>query len=77
MTGIMTEPVYLETSDVARELNVSAAAVQLWTKQGRVTPLRTIGGRRLFTPADLEALRAMQNERAPRRAKHGDSAVAA
>ena len=77
MPEMIIEPVFLETSDVARALGVSAAAVQLWTNQGRVTPLRTIGGRRLFTPADLETLRVMQNDRSARRAKHGDSAVAA
>jgi len=77
VTGTMAEPVFLETSDVARALGVSAAAVQLWTNQGRVTPLHTIGGRRLFTPADLETLRVMQNDRSARRVKHGDSAVAA
>ncbi len=68
----MAEPVFLETSDVARALGVSAAAVQLWTNQGRVTPLRTIGGRRLFTRDDLQKLRGMQGDRAGRRSKHDE-----
>lgn len=76
MAETMIEPVYLETSDVARALGVSAAAVQLWTNQGRVTPLRTIGGRRLFTRDDLEQLRIMQGDRVGRRAKHDEREAA-
>ena len=73
----VTEPVYLETSDVARRLGVSAAAVMKWTREGRVSPLRTIGGRRLFTEQDVAALERARAERAAARARRpaeGDAA---
>lgn len=69
MKATMPSQVFRETSDVARELGVSAASVQLWTRLGLVTPLRTLGGRRLFTPEDVATLRALQVARRNRREK--------
>jgi len=56
-------PQYSETGTVARVLDVSESLVRVWIRQGLVTPIRTVGGRYLFTPEQIEALRARRNLR--------------
>ena len=52
-----------ETGDVAHLFGVSTSLVHRWRKQGKVTPLRTRGGRYLYTAAHLATLREMRASR--------------
>jgi hypothetical protein len=73
----VAEPQYMESSDFARRFNVSTAAVFKWEREGLISPLRTTGGRRLFTEADVVALERARAERAAARARRpteGDAA---
>ncbi len=58
------EPRYYETSDVARLFGVSAEAVRKWERVGTIAPpIRTAGGRRLFSLEQVEAIRARREAR--------------
>ncbi len=74
MSAILAEPLY-ETSDLARHFGVSAAAVQKWTRQGLISPRRTVGGRRLFTQRDIEELERLRGQRAAN-ARHAPGVAA-
>lgn len=63
MIPTIAAPQFSETGTVARELQVSDSLVRVWIRQGLVTPIRTVGGRYLFTPEQIEILRARRNPR--------------
>jgi len=48
-------PRFLNVSEAAGFLGVSAASVRKWSDQGLVPVFRTPGGQRRYSPADLEA----------------------
>ena len=48
-------PKFLNVSEAADFLGVSAASVRKWSDQGLVSVFRTPGGQRRYSPADLEA----------------------
>ncbi len=64
MSATSTGPRYYETSDFARSFGVSAALVDKWCRVGLLTPLRTVGGRRLFTESDREEILRLRAQRA-------------
>lgn len=49
----VTSP-FLQTSDVARLAGVSAETVRLWANIGKLRPVVTAGGRRIFDRADVD-----------------------
>jgi len=63
MIPTIAAPQFSETGTVARELRVSESIVRVWIRRGLVTPIRTVGGRYLFTPEQIEALRARRSLR--------------
>jgi DNA-binding transcriptional MerR regulator len=65
MATTTIEPQYMETGDVARTFGVSVAAVRKWEREGKLAspPIRTKGGRRLFTAEQVEELRAQRQAR--------------
>ena len=74
MPGTLTAPQFLETGLVARELAVSVEAVRDWERRGVIAPpIRTAGGRRLFTREAVEAMR--QAREARKRADDAPSAA--
>jgi len=49
---------------VARILGVSVEALRYWEREGVIAaPLRTAGGRRLFTPEQVEEIRRKREAR--------------
>ncbi len=64
MSATATEPVYCGTTDFARSLDVSSAAVHKWVRLGLLAPHRTKRGTRLFTEADREAILRLREARA-------------
>ena len=64
MSVTVSEPRYYEISDFARTFGVSAATVDKWCRMGRLNPLRTVGGTRLFTETDREEMQLLRDERA-------------
>ncbi len=63
MSPTIAAPQFSETGTVARELRVSESLVRVWIRRGLVTPIRTVGGRYLFTPEQIETLRARRSLR--------------
>jgi len=58
MSTATIERELIESGPVARELGVAVETLRLWEKTGKIAPpLRTVGGRRLFTREDVEAIR--------------------
>ncbi len=58
------EPRYYETGDVARTLGVAVETVRKWERLGTIAPpIRTAGGRRLFSLEQVEAIRARREAR--------------
>ena len=55
----------LTTSEFGRFFGVSADAVRLWERLGKVKAIRTAGGQRLFTDREVERFKAT---RVPRKA---------
>ena len=55
--GMNASADFLLSSDVARELGVSAQCVRKWERSGRLKATRTAGGVRLFERTAVEALR--------------------
>jgi len=48
---------FLETSETARVLKMSAATVRIWCAKGKLHPIRTSCGLRLFDPREVEKVR--------------------
>ncbi len=59
---------WLTTGDVARRLDVMPATVQDLDRQGRLKAIRTLGGKRLFREADVEAFIQERTQRRLERA---------
>ncbi len=57
-------PPFYERSDVARIFGVSVSAVLKWELAGIISPLRTVGGSRLYTEDDVATIRRVREERA-------------
>jgi excisionase family DNA binding protein len=49
-------PSYLHTAEVADILHVSPKTVSRWAKEGRLPFLRTLGGHRRYTAAEIRQL---------------------
>ncbi len=75
MSATTTRPVYYETSDFGRTFGVTSATVDKWCRLGLLSPLRTVGGRRLFTEADREAIQRLRAQRAANMRHGGDVAA--
>lgn len=54
---------FITIGTVAKRLGVSTSAVRLYEKAGRVAPIRTETGLRLFTEDQVERLRKEREER--------------
>lgn len=50
-------------SDVAKILDVSPSTVRMWENVGLILPERTIGGRRVYTPEQVERLKCVHRLR--------------
>lgn len=55
-------------AEVAALFRVSPKTVARWSRSGRLTALRTLGGHRRFRTGEVEALRAEANEPMEKRA---------
>lgn len=53
---------FLNVSEAAEFLGVSAASLRKWSDQGIVPVYRTPGGQRRFSPADLEEFLASMRQ---------------
>jgi DNA-binding transcriptional MerR regulator len=63
----MQTTTYLESSDVARELGLSAAMIRVLTAQGHLTPAATTRrGLKLFDLRDVDRLRVLRERRRAR-----------
>lgn len=51
---------YFNIAEVAGRLDVSPSTLRLWEKIGLITPQRSEGGYRLFTPADIKHLKKIK-----------------
>lgn len=61
---VLHESQLFEISTVARELGVSADTIRAWERRKMITPpRRTASGTRLYTEADVEAMRQAQQAR--------------
>ncbi len=60
-------PRFLNVSEAADFLGVSAASVRKWSDQGLVSVFRTPGGQRRYSPADLEAFLDSMRQPTPSR----------
>ncbi len=56
-------PVYFESTDASRESAVSVSTLHKYERQGLIRPLRTASGRRLYSPDDLEIVKALRRQR--------------
>ncbi len=69
MVTRMAEPLYFETSDLAREFGVARETVVSWDRAGVIGPAaRTPGGRRIYTRLQFEEIRRLRGERVKARA---------
>ncbi len=58
------EPQFMECSDAARTIGVATTTLKKWEREGKLAPpIRTIGGRRLYTVEQVEGLRAERQAR--------------
>jgi excisionase family DNA binding protein len=70
---------FLNVSDAAHFLGVSAASLRKWSDQGIVQVYRTPGGQRRYSPEDLEKFLASMRQPAlggpavPHNGRHPDS----
>ena len=65
MVATLTAPAFMESGQVARILGVSVEALRYWEREGVIAPpLRTAGGRRLFTPEQVEEIRQKREQKA-------------
>ena len=61
---------YFETQDAARALGTTVQALYSLERRKRIpAPIRTVGGRRLYTRQDVESIRALRASR--RKTKKG------
>jgi DNA repair protein RadD len=56
---------FLNVSEAAAFLGVSAASLRKWSDQGIVPVYRTPGGQRRYSPADLEEFLASMRQPSP------------
>lgn len=56
------EPYFL-SSEVARQLRISAQHVRSLEREGKLPAIRTAGGVRLFKPADVQRLKEQREHR--------------
>ena len=64
MATQIAEPLFFETSDLAREFGVARETVVSWDRAGLIGPAaRTPGGRRIYTRAQVEEIRRLREER--------------
>lgn len=64
----------LSTGDVARRLGVSAEFVRALERRGKITSVRTVGGRRIFAAGDVERLAVeREQQRQAKAARAGNS----
>ena len=64
MSTMAIERELIESGPVARELGVAVETLRLWERTGKIAPpLRTVGGRRLFTREDVETIRREREAR--------------
>ena len=69
MVTQIAEPLYFETSDLAREFGVARETVVSWDRAGVIGPAaRTPGGRRIYTRLQFEEIRRLRGERVKARA---------
>src|SRR6266852_8517697 len=54
---------YFAISDVSSLLSVSPSTLRMWENMGLITPDRTSGGRRMYSPEKVERLKYIQNLR--------------
>jgi len=54
---------YFAISDVSSLLSVSPSTLRMWENMGLISPDRTSGGRRMYSPAKLERLKYIQRLR--------------
>ena len=59
----MEDELYYTTADVARENDVTPAAVRLWEMTGRIKAIRTKSGQRLFTRSESNRVLAERRAR--------------
>jgi len=58
MSTATIERELIESGPVARELGVAVETLRMWEMTGKIAPpLRTVGGRRLFTREDIATIR--------------------
>lgn len=50
-------------SDVSREIDRSQDTIRRWEREGLITPDR-VGGRRIFSPADIRHLKEIRDRKA-------------
>jgi DNA-binding transcriptional MerR regulator/quercetin dioxygenase-like cupin family protein len=58
---------YFAISEVSSILSVSPSTLRMWENMGLVTPDRTIGGRRMYSPEKVERLKYIQRLRTERK----------
>ena len=64
MIATLTAPQFMESGQVARTLGVSVEALRYWEREGIIAPpMRTTGGRRLFTAEQVEEIRQAREAR--------------
>ena len=51
-----TSRTWLQTSEAAQRLHVTAKTVARWASEGRLTHRRTLGGHRRYDPELIDAL---------------------
>ena len=68
MSSTLSQAEFLEVGELARRLGVSVSAVQKWEKLGQIPAAqRTAGGRRIYTPTDVETIRVARQARRSQR----------
>ena len=58
MSGIIEFPGLMRTSDVAAAFGVASPTVTRWSRDGKLTSVRTPGGHRRYIRCEVEALLA-------------------
>lgn len=61
----MTEESWLELAEAAKYLGVHQSTLRRWADAGKVPHIRTLSGRRRFTPAALESARQEMRQEIP------------
>ncbi len=64
MTLTATEPQFISAGPVARELGIAVETLRSWERTGKIAAARrTTDGRRLWDREEVEAIRAIRDER--------------